>query len=119
METCGSAGGELRHDVELRVEVVQLLAHVEEDDATDERPRERRVECVRLLGETDHERAPVLRLGGGRAAGPGGDRQDERHDGAGGSEPQSPDGALPCHLNSLSGGMDAHVPSGMEGTAQL
>ena len=35
----------------MRVEVVELLAHGEEDDAPDERAGDRRIECVGLFGE--------------------------------------------------------------------
>src|SRR5512143_877963 len=47
------AGGELRHDVELVVDVEQLVAHRREHDASDEGPRQRRIEDVRILGEAD------------------------------------------------------------------
>ena len=57
----------------LRVEVVELLAHVQEDHAADERARERRVERVRVLGEADRERAAVLQRRRRACRGGGGD----------------------------------------------
>ena len=59
-EIAGQRGGELRHDLEPRVQVVELLAHVQEDHAADEGARKRRVERVRILGERDDERAARL-----------------------------------------------------------
>jgi len=71
-------GRKLRDDVEVRVEVVELLAHGEEDDAPDERAGDRRIECVGLFGEPDRERAAAADVGG-RPGGAGGrDRGRER-----------------------------------------
>ena len=53
------AGRELRHDLQLLVDVEQLVAQRREDDAADEGARQRRVEHVGILGEAD---AQGLRL---------------------------------------------------------
>ena len=47
------AEGELRHDVQLLVDVEQLVAERGEDDAADIGARQRRVEHVGILGEAD------------------------------------------------------------------
>jgi hypothetical protein len=53
-------GRELRHDVQLLVQVEQLVAQPREHDAADESARHGRVEDVRVLGQAD---AQGLRLG--------------------------------------------------------
>ena len=68
---------ELRNDVQLRVDVVELLAHVHEDHAADECARQRRIERVGILGKADREGAAVLQ--GRRAGGGGGGDGRERH----------------------------------------
>jgi hypothetical protein len=50
-------GCKLRDDLELGVQVVELLAHVQKDHPADERPRLCRIERVRVLGEADRERS--------------------------------------------------------------
>ena len=65
------AGGELRHDLQLLVDVEQLVAERREDDAADEGARQRRIEDVGVLGQAD---AQGLRLRCER-------RQAERGDG--------------------------------------
>ena len=50
------AGGELRDDVELLVDVEQLVAQRREDDAADEGARQRGVERIGILGEADAQR---------------------------------------------------------------
>ncbi len=62
-ESVGSAAASCGTISQLRVQVVELLAHVQEDHPPDEGPRERRVECVRILGETDRERPACLAPG--------------------------------------------------------
>ncbi len=47
---------ELRHDVELLVDVDQLVAQGREHDAPDERARKRGIEDVRVLGEAEAQR---------------------------------------------------------------
>ena len=54
---------ELRHDVELRVDVEQLVAHRGEHDAPDIGTRGGRIEIVGILGKAD---AQVALRGGGR-----------------------------------------------------
>jgi hypothetical protein len=49
-------GGELRDDRELLVDVEELVAERREDDAADERPRERRIEDIGVLGKADAQR---------------------------------------------------------------
>ncbi len=49
-------GRELRNDLELRVQVIELLAHVQKDHPSDERPRQCRIERVRVFGQSDGER---------------------------------------------------------------
>ena len=44
---------ELRHDLQLLVDVEQLVAQRREDDAADEGARQRRVEHVGILGQAD------------------------------------------------------------------
>jgi hypothetical protein len=51
----------VRHDIELFVDVEQLVAQRRENDAADEGARERGIEYVRILGETE---AQGLRAGG-------------------------------------------------------
>ena len=61
---------ELRHDVELLVDVEQLVAQRREHDAADERARERRIEDVGILGKADAQRLRGRRQrgdGGGKA----------------------------------------------------
>ena len=58
-------GGELGHDVQLRVDVIQLLAHVGEHRAPVEGGTRRRVEGVRRSGEADGDVARPGRGGGG------------------------------------------------------
>jgi hypothetical protein len=50
------AGGELRNDLQLLVDVEQLVAERREDDAADEGARQCRVEDVGVLGQTDAQR---------------------------------------------------------------
>ena len=52
---------ELRHDVDFLVDVEQLVAERGEDDAPDIGARQRRIENVRILGESDPERGLSLR----------------------------------------------------------
>ena len=47
---------ELRHDVELFVDVEQLVAKRREDDAADIGARQRRIENVGIFGEPDAQR---------------------------------------------------------------
>jgi hypothetical protein len=58
------AGGQLRHDVELFVDLQQLVAQGAEDHAADEGAGQRRVQHVRVFGQAD---AQGLRLRGQRA----------------------------------------------------
>ena len=61
--------GELRHDVELLVDVEELVAERREHDAADIGARERRIEHVRILGEADAQRRLRARgADGGRSA---------------------------------------------------
>ena len=89
-------GCELRNDLEPRVQVVQLLAHVQEDHAPDEGPRERRIERVRIFCKADRERPAGLRLGCHRATGSGGE-QASRHECEHGESGPRPTGANPVH----------------------
>jgi hypothetical protein len=52
---------ELRHHVELLVDVDQLVAQAGEHDAADEGARQRRVEHIGVLGEADAQRLCVDR----------------------------------------------------------
>ena len=58
------AGGELRHDVELFVDVEELVAQRREHDAADEGARQRGIEHVGILGEPEAQRLRA-RAGGG------------------------------------------------------
>ncbi len=69
---------ELRHDQELGIQVVELLADVQEDHASDEGSGQRRVESVRVLGEPDRQRAAILDRGA-VASGAGADRTEREH----------------------------------------
>ena len=54
-------GRELRDDLELRPDVVELLAHVDVDDPAHERAGRRRVERVGVLGEGEREHPRLAR----------------------------------------------------------
>jgi hypothetical protein len=74
-------GGQLRDDLSLRVQVVQLLAERQEHFAARERPCERRVESVGFAGgQTDDERAAVLDRGVVDADGSRGGGRSEQGD---------------------------------------
>ena len=64
------AGGQLRHEVELLVEVEELVAQAGEDDAADEGARQARIEDVEVLGQADTQ-GLGLRGCGGKAGGQG------------------------------------------------
>ena len=44
---------ELRHDIQILVDVEQLVAERRKDDASDIGPRERGVEHIRVFGQSD------------------------------------------------------------------
>jgi hypothetical protein len=79
---------QLRHDVELLVDVEQLVAQRGEDDAADVGARERRVEHVGVLGEADAQ-------GGLGRGGRGGEKE---RDGKAGQMKPFHEGALPSML---------------------
>ena len=80
----------------LRVQVVELLAHVQEDHAPDERARERRIQSVRILCEPDRERAARLSAGGRSTSCRRGE-QPHRQQRECGAERSSAAGANPLH----------------------
>ena len=62
------AGRELRHDVQLLVDVEQLVAQRGEHDAADEGARQRRIEHVGVFGQADAQRLRRAASGARRAA---------------------------------------------------
>ncbi len=76
------AGGELRYDLQLRVDVEQLVAERGEDEPADIAGAERRIEQVGVLAKSDAQR-PFLRD-------PGGDGRQRERAGQEGDEARHP-----------------------------
>jgi hypothetical protein len=52
----GIVGSELRHDLERRADVEELVAHRDQNDARHQRARQRWIERIRIFGESDAQR---------------------------------------------------------------
>ena len=96
----GHLGGELRVNVQVLVDLVELLAHGREHDPPDVRSRDRRVQDVRVLVQRDHQGLLLRLRRGGRHEDC---EQDRQH------EPQ-PDPHRRCPPHSMSWLIKARTP---------